>query len=117
MRPLIGITSYEEPVAWGAWNVEAVLVPSAYVRAVESAGGRPVVVPPAEVGVEELLDALDGLVFSGGGDVDPGAYGANPLDEVRGATKSATKPELGRSSARRCSGTCRFSPCVAAARP
>ena len=45
MRPLIGITSYDEPVAWGAWNVDAVLVPTAYVRAVEQAGGRALVIP------------------------------------------------------------------------
>ena len=94
MRPLIGITSYEEPVAWGAWNVEAVLVPSAYVRAVERAGGRALVVPPAEVGLEETLDALDGLVFSGGGDIDPGAYGADAHDEVRGVNPKRDEAEL-----------------------
>ena len=94
MRPLIGITSYEEPVAWGAWNVEAVLVPSAYVRVVERAGGRALVVPPAEVGLEETLDALDGLVFSGGGDIDPGAYGADAHDEVRGVNPKRDEAEL-----------------------
>jgi putative glutamine amidotransferase len=94
MRPLIGITSYEEPVAWGAWNVEAVLVPSAYVHAVERAGGRPLVVPPADEGLEELLGALDGLVFSGGGDVDPGAYGAEAHDEVRGVNAKRDEAEL-----------------------
>jgi len=94
MRPLIGITSYEEPVAWGAWNVEAVLVPSAYVHAVERAGGRPLVVPPADEGLEELLGALDGLVFSGGGDVDPGAYGAEAHDEVRGVNPKRDEAEL-----------------------
>ena len=49
----------------------AALVPLAYVDAVERAGGRPLLVPPSEDGVEETLDVLDGIVFSGGSDVDP----------------------------------------------
>jgi putative glutamine amidotransferase len=69
-------------------------VPSAYTRAVEGAGGRPLVVPPAELGMEELLDALDGLVFSGGGDVDPGAYGAEAHDAVRGVNPKRDGAEL-----------------------
>jgi putative glutamine amidotransferase len=94
VRPLIGITSYEEPVAWGAWNVDAVLVPSAYVHAVERAGGRPLVVPPADVDAEETLAPLDGLVFSGGGDIDPGAYGADAHDEIHGVNAKRDEAEL-----------------------
>ncbi len=75
-RPLIGITSYAEEVRMGVWTEEAAVVPLAYVRAVEHAGGRPLVVPPVEDGVEETLDALHGVIFSGGGDLDPGLYGA-----------------------------------------
>ena len=82
MRPLIGITSYAEEIRWGVWTEEAALVPLAYVRAVEEAGGRPLVVPPSEDGLEETLDALDGVVFSGGGDLDPELYGAEPHDET-----------------------------------
>jgi putative glutamine amidotransferase len=80
MRPLIGITSYAEEIRWGVWTEEAALVPLAYVRAVEEAGGRPLVVPPSRDGVEETLAALDGVVFSGGGDLDPELYGAEPHD-------------------------------------
>lgn len=82
MRPLIGITSYAEEIRWGVWTEEAALVPLAYVRAVEEAGGRPLVVPPSEDGLEETLDALDGVIFSGGGDLDPELYGAKPHDET-----------------------------------
>jgi putative glutamine amidotransferase len=82
MRPLIGITSYAEEIRWGVWTEEAALVPLAYVRAVEEAGGRPLVVPPSGDGVEETLAALDGVVFSGGGDLDPELYGAEPHDET-----------------------------------
>jgi putative glutamine amidotransferase len=94
MRPLIGVTSYDEPVAWGAWNVEAMLVPSAYVRAVERAGGRALIIPPAGVGLDETLAALDGLVFSGGGDIDPDAYGADAHDETRGINTRRDEAEL-----------------------
>jgi putative glutamine amidotransferase len=76
MRPVIGITTYVEEARWGAWDVPAALVPHAYVEAVERAGGRPLLVPPSRDGVEETLDALDGLILSGGSDLDPAIYGA-----------------------------------------
>ncbi|HSI97149.1 MAG TPA: gamma-glutamyl-gamma-aminobutyrate hydrolase family protein [Gaiellaceae bacterium] len=76
-RPVIGITSYAQEATFGAWRLPAALVPLDYVDAVERAGGRPVVIPPSEDGVEETLDALDGIVFSGGADLDPSTYGAS----------------------------------------
>ena len=82
MRPLVGITSYAEEVQWGVWTEDAAVVPLSYVRAVQHAGGRPLVVPPTESGVEETLEALDGIVFSGGGDLNPTLYGAEPHDET-----------------------------------
>jgi putative glutamine amidotransferase len=82
-RPLIGITTYVEPAAWGAWQLEAALIPYAYVGAVERAGGRALLVPPSEEGLEETLDALDGLLFSGGNDLDPRTYAAEPHPETK----------------------------------
>ena len=76
-RPIVGITSYAQPAKWGAWELPAALVPWKYVESVERAGGRPLLVPPSADGVEETLDALDGLIFSGGIDIDPAAYGAD----------------------------------------
>ena len=91
-KPLIGITTYVEPASWGHWQVvEAALVPYEYVRAVERAGGRALLVPPDDEGIEEVLDAVDGLVFSGGGDLTPETYGA----EADPATK-VTNPERDR---------------------
>ena len=52
MRPVIGITAYAEEASWGAWTLPAALLPLAYVRAVEQAGGRALVVPPSEDGAE-----------------------------------------------------------------
>jgi len=86
MKPVIGITSYAEEVTWGAWVATAALVPISYVHAIERAGGRPLVVPPSEDSIEETLAVLDGIVFSGGSDVDPAQYGdeAHPeTDEPR----------------------------------
>ena len=82
MRPVIGITSYAQDARWGVWHVPAALVPLAYVDAVERAGGRALVVPPAEEDIEQTLDALDGIVFSGGADVDPAHYGAEAHPET-----------------------------------
>jgi putative glutamine amidotransferase len=82
MRPVIGITSYAQDAHWGVWHLPAALVPLVYVDAVERAGGRALVVPPAEEDIEQTLDALDGIVFSGGADVDPAHYGADAHPET-----------------------------------
>lgn len=76
-RPMIGITSYAQPARWGAWELPAALVPLYYVESVERAGGRALVVPPSTDAVDATLDVLDGVVFSGGIDIDPAAYGAD----------------------------------------
>jgi putative glutamine amidotransferase len=46
-RPVVGITTYVVPAKWSYWELEAALVPAAYVNAVESAGGRALLVPPS----------------------------------------------------------------------
>lgn len=77
--PLIGVTTYFEPARWGAWVREAALLPASYVRAVERAGGVPVLLPPTAgpaPGPAELVRRLDGVVLAGGGDLDPALYGA-----------------------------------------
>ena len=78
--PLIGLTTYREEAAWGVWRQRADLLPSQYAAAVEATGGVPVLLPPvAQTGAAELAIArLDGLVVSGGADVDPRRYGAEP---------------------------------------
>ncbi len=95
MHPLIGITTYAEPeVSWGHWTVPSALVPLSYVSAVERAGGRPLLVPPAEDGIDETLDVLDGLVFSGGNDLDPGSYGAAAHPETTSTVPQRDDAEL-----------------------
>jgi putative glutamine amidotransferase len=95
VRPVVGITTYTpERVRWGAWEQPAALVPLAYVRALEHAGARPVLLPPVEGAVEETLDAVDGILFSGGEDVDPGAYGAEPHAQTTGTDAARDRAEL-----------------------
>lgn len=93
-KPLIGITTYVDEASWGHWRATAALIPFAYVRAVERAGGRALLVPPGSDAVEETLDALDGLLLSGGNDVDPGSYGAQPHTETGGVHPERDRAEL-----------------------
>jgi putative glutamine amidotransferase len=94
VRPIIGITSYAEEARWGVWSSPAALIPLAYVEAVEKAGGRPLLVPPSENAIEETLDVLDGLLLSGGSDVDPATYGAEPHPETNGVRPERDRAEL-----------------------
>ena len=94
-RPLIGITAYVEPSArWGAWDLPTALVPLDYVEAVERAGGRPLIVPPSSTGIDETLEALDGLILSGGSDLDPELYGADRHPETAGIRSERDAAEL-----------------------
>jgi putative glutamine amidotransferase len=94
MRPLVGITTYITPARFGGWEEESALVPADYTRAVEKAGGRPLLVPPSEDGVEETLDVLDAVIFSGGSDLDPTAYGQDPHPETTGVEEDRDRAEL-----------------------
>jgi putative glutamine amidotransferase len=94
VRPVIGITAYAEQARWGVWDAPAALIPLAYVRAIERAGGRPLLVPPSEDGVEETLAVLDGLLFSGGADIDPDTYGAEAHPETNGFRPERDRAEL-----------------------
>ena len=78
MSPVIGITTYEDRAVWRGWDARAALLPYVYVDAVRAAGGRPVLLPPGgdEREARETVAGLDGLVVSGGPDVDPSRYGA-----------------------------------------
>ena len=55
-----------------------------YVEGVAGAGGAPVVLPPVgdESAAEALIHSLDGLLLSGGSDLDPGYYGEEPVSEL-----------------------------------
>lgn len=73
--------------------MESALVPADYVRAVSEAGGAPILVPPG-ASLPETLDAVDGLVFSGGSDLDPELYAAEAHDETAGVVRERDDFEL-----------------------
>jgi putative glutamine amidotransferase len=94
MRPIIGITTYLTSATFENWTEDSALVPADYVRSVEVAGGRPMLVPPSEDAVEETLDVLDAVIFSGGSDLDPGTYGQDPHPETKGVVADRDRAEL-----------------------
>lgn len=88
-KPIIGLTTYLEQAQTGVWDVPASFLPKVYFEAVNRAGGIAVLLPPQPVDAAiaaRVLDRLDGLIITGGKDVDPALYGqaAHPTtDEPR----------------------------------
>jgi putative glutamine amidotransferase len=77
--PRIGLTTYRETAAWGAWQEPADLLPTSYAAGVAAAGGLAMLLPPQPpepAVVDGVLDGLHGLLLSGGADIDPAEYGA-----------------------------------------
>src|SRR5882757_2716668 len=86
MRPLIAVTGV--PIVAGGvlgWRQGAVACTAAYVDAVSRAGGDPVILPPVLLDDESAsvrLNRFDGLLLTGGGDIDPALYGQETRPEV-----------------------------------
>ena len=80
-RPLIGLTTYVEVARWGPWEERAALLPEQYIQSVLAGGGLAVMLPPG-AGAAAVLARLDGLILTGGPDVDPARYGADAHPET-----------------------------------
>ena len=83
----VGICAAVERVRWGVWDQEVAMAPRSYATAVQRAGAIALLLPPdprAGDAPERFLDRVDALIVSGGADVDPASYGAEPHPETRG---------------------------------
>jgi putative glutamine amidotransferase len=89
-KPMIGVTVSEirakedaQRVRHGEPTQTEMTLGLSYMRAVELAGGLPVALPPlASENVNPLLEQLSGLLLTGGPDLDPACYGAEPDPEL-----------------------------------
>lgn len=74
--PVLGLTTYLQQAQSGIWDVHATFLPAIYMEGVNLARGTAVLLPPQSTdAVERVLDGLDGLIITGGRDVDPDTYG------------------------------------------
>ena len=113
--PNVGVTCNLEVVKYGIWTEPAAMVPLTYVRAIARAGGRPLLIAPTPADLEdpsELLDMLDGVLVTGGADVDPATYGEPAHERTDAAPRDRDDFELMlvRAAAERdlpCLGICR----------
>ena len=87
-HPLIGIT--------GNFGEKGCELAEGYFLSVLKAGGTPVVIPPHndKEAIVTLLETLDGIVFSGGSDINPLLFGEEPLPQLRSVNPKRDEQEL-----------------------
>lgn len=87
-HPIIGITTY------GRNDDHRFTLPADYVDAVRRAGGIPILIPPGEERFDQLLPLLDGVILSGGGDIDPAIYGGSQHETIYSLDAERDQSEL-----------------------
>lgn len=96
-RPVIGICTPLELARWGAWELDAFLLPRSYADAVNRAGAMALLLAPdpaLTADPDEALDRIDGLMLAGGGDIDPRFYDALPHPKTIGSVPERDAFEL-----------------------
>ncbi|MBQ2587511.1 MAG: gamma-glutamyl-gamma-aminobutyrate hydrolase family protein, partial [Bacteroidaceae bacterium] len=95
-RPVIGIT--------GNYDNQKCTLAEGYYKSVLRAGGIPVIIPPFRIpnvngkkalqDLEDYLDSLDGILFSGGGDINPLLLGEQPVPQLHSVCPERDEQEL-----------------------
>lgn len=97
-RPVVAVTIGVERAQWGAgWDGPAAMLPIDYVRSIRRAGGMPILVPPdghLADDPDEILDVADAVLFAGGADISPTAYGQSPSPHLEGIDAMRDRVEL-----------------------
>jgi putative glutamine amidotransferase len=86
-RPLIAVSAAIEEIETAFGNKDCTKLTTAYTNAIYAAGGQPVIMPVVSEPPAGLLSRMDGLVLTGGGDIDPSLYGEAPDPTVYGIRK------------------------------
>lgn len=89
--PIIGVTP---SVGKNSLGVRTYSLAADYTQAIERAGGIPMILPPHVKNVDGLLDALDGIVFSGGGDIDAKLFNQENHESVSGPDEERDSFEI-----------------------
>ena len=93
MTPLIGVTTGYRTVRSGEGETRAHSLFTDYTAMVRRAGGMPVALVPID-DPAEIVDRLDGLVMTGGGDVEPSRYGGTTHESVYGVEPERDEFEI-----------------------
>jgi putative glutamine amidotransferase len=95
-RPVIGITTGEVVATYGVWKEKAAVLPVDYCRAVLDSGGVPVILPSSPGFAGSVVEHIDGLMLTGGADVDPALYGQerHPKSQRPDTARDAFEMEL-----------------------
>lgn len=85
MKPIIGILANISTIDKGSFiGLERVVLCNEYIKAVENSGGVPIVIPTNtnKENIKIQLEAVDGVIISGGGDINPILYNEEPIKEL-----------------------------------